>query len=264
MNTSYYCKGFTLLETITATAILAFVIIGPLATIVNSSSYARKTKDTMTAMYLAEGTVEMLQNRYDSIYVLCRKLPDDPACAPLVPNESSAQIAWRLFKTQLTAETGATSCFVSDPNPVNSNPLGCSFDSLDMTGTPTSTPTRYVAGSPECSALVDVAVPISDSISPGNTQAGGIGGLTTNNSVRHIYRCSGVGGRVPTNAVVSAKSFNRSITLEQIPVNFEASALVPFLQQYNDDIRIVSKVEFKTFRNATTSVMITRFMHAHQ
>lgn len=261
MNTSYCRKGFTLLETITATAILAFVIIGPLATIVNSSSYARKTKDTMTAMYLAEGTVEMLQNRYDSIYVLCRKLPDDPACAPLVPNESSAQIAWRLFKTQLASVSGQTSCFINDTTGTP-NPLGCSFDSLDMTGTPTSTPTRYVAGSPECSALVDVAIPISDSTSPGNTQAGGIGGLTTKNSVRHMYRCNGVDGRIPVGASTSTKSFNRSVTLEQIPTSFETNPDI--LQHYNDDIRIVSKVEFKTFRNATTSVMITRFMHAHQ
>jgi prepilin-type N-terminal cleavage/methylation domain-containing protein len=262
MITSSYRKGFTLLETMAATAILAFVIIGPLATIVNSSSYARKTKDTMTAMYLAEGNVEMLQNRYDSIYVLCRKLPDDPACMPLLgTNETSAQIAWRLFKTQLASVSGQTSCFINDTTGTP-NPLGCSFDSLDMTGTPTSTPTRYVAGSPECSALVDVAVPISDSASPGNTQAGGVGSLTTNNSVRHIYRCSGVGGRVPTNAVVSAKSFNRSVTLEQIPTSFETNPDI--LQHYNDDIRIVSKVEFRTFRNSTTSVMITRFMHAHQ
>ena len=165
---SSYRKGFTLLETMAATAILAVVIIGPLATIVNSSSYARKTKDTMTAMYLAEGNVEMLQNRYDSIYVLCRKLPDDPACLPSVPNETSAQIAWRIFKTQLASVSGQTSCFANDTTAPN--PLGCSFDSLDMIGAPTSTPTRYMAGSPECSELVDVAVPITDSVSSGNTQ----------------------------------------------------------------------------------------------
>jgi prepilin-type N-terminal cleavage/methylation domain-containing protein len=255
MNTfSSHSKGFTLLETIVSVAILSFVIIGPLSAIVNSSSYARKTKDTMTATYLAEGTVELLQNQYDSIYVFCRKQPDDSMCKPLAltPNESTSQIAWRVFKVRFAATDGQPSCF---------NPVGCSFDSLDLLGSVTSTPTRYIANSPECSSLVDVAIPVTVSPSS-NTQVGGIGTTATISTVRHAYRCNGVASHIPINSSTSTKTFKRSVVMEILPVSFES--VLPSIQQYNDDIRVVSKVEFKTFRNATTSVMITRFMHAHQ
>jgi type II secretory pathway pseudopilin PulG len=250
-------KGFTLLETLVATLILSFVIIGPLAAIVNSSSYARKAKDTMAATYLAEGTIELLQNQYDSIYVYCRKQPDTPMCAPLatVPNESSANIAWRIFKDRFTATSSQPSCFADNPD-------GCAFDSLSMIGDITVVPTRYVASSPECASIVDVAIPVVSTTSPVNTQVGGLTQISTTTVMRHAYRCSGVTANIPVNATSSAKTFKRRVSLERIAAPFEAG--LPVEQQYNDDIRIVSNVEFKAFGNSTSSVKITRFMHAHQ
>jgi type II secretory pathway pseudopilin PulG len=258
-KTILYRKGFTLLETLTSIGIIALVIIGPLAAIINSSSYARKTKDTMTATYLAEGNIELLQNQYDSLYVYCRKKPDDAMCTPLVtmPNETSSQVAWRLFKERFTATSSQPSCYLAD------NPDGCAFDSLNMIGNATTVPVRYVASSPLCSSMVDVAIPVViDAIVSGN--ANGTSPQVTKTITRHSYRCSGVSSHIPVNATSSAKSFKRSITLERIANPAEAITNSNPAEQYNDDIRIVSKVEFKTFRGSTSSISVTRFMHARQ
>lgn len=249
-------KGFTLLETLASVAIISFVIIGPLAAIVNSSSYARKTKDTMTATYLAEESIELLQNQYDSLFVYCRKNPDLAPCIS-VTGESPSQVAWRVFKTRLSAVDSQPSCYVAD------NPDGCAFDTLNMTGDVTLTPTRYIASSPDCSALVEVTTPVTVLVTPGGANQTG-GGPVERVINRHTYMCKGVNdtARFPAGSATSTKAFTRKITIERLAAPFEA-ALLPD-EQYHDDLRVVTKVDFRTMYGSTGSISITRFMHARQ
>lgn len=247
-------KGFTLLETLASVAIISFVIIGPLAAIVNSSSYARKTKDTMTATYLAEESIELLQNQYDSLFVYCRKNPDVAPCISAT-GESPSQVAWRVFKTRLSAIDSQPSCYLAD------NPDGCAFDTFNMIGDITLTPTRYVASSPSCSTIIEVSTPVTVQVLPPGDQAGGLIDKIIN---RHTYMCKGLNdlSRFPAGASTSTKTFARKITIERLSAPFEALLLPD--QQYHDDLRIVTKVDFRTLYGSTGSVSITRFMHARQ
>jgi type II secretory pathway pseudopilin PulG len=66
-----YTKGFTLIETLVSTFVITMVILGPLTVASNASSYARITKDTLTATYLAQEAIELLRHQQDSIYIRC-------------------------------------------------------------------------------------------------------------------------------------------------------------------------------------------------
>lgn len=229
-------KGFTLLETLTSIAILSLVIIGPLAAIINSSSYARQTKDTMVANYLAEEGVELLQNQYDSLYVFCKKQPSDPFCTPLDPYETAGQIAWRLFKSRMVDNgVGFPSCFV---NGTSINPDGCSYDLVTMIGDITQIPSRYVSTDTTCSDLVDASSTI----------------LGIN---RHVYICKGVPSHL-SGAVLGTKTFSRKVSIEWLPT-FESS---PMLSQYDDDLRVTSSVTYRARNGYTTTSTTTRFMHS--
>ena len=159
MNTKItkYMQGFTLLETITSVGILALVIVGPLSVIISSSSYARQTKDTIVATYLAEESVELLQNQYDSLYVFCQKKPDDAFCALSGDENTTGQAVWRQFKQRLDSGAGQPACYTAK-NGLSSGATGCAFDYLSMTNVSTTTvPTRYTLASQSCPYLVEVA-----------------------------------------------------------------------------------------------------------
>lgn len=242
-------KGFTLLETLTSVAILSVIIVGPLAVIMNSSSYARQSKDTIIANYLAEESVELIQNQYDSLYILCKKNPTDPYCATGT-NETSGQIAWRLFKERLGPVGGQPSCYLID------NPAGCSFDSVNMNNDPTVTPVRYIANSSECPYLVEATTTLTiDRI-----EHVGSGNLITeyhvlSDETRHTYVCKGVAAHIPGTA--GAKSFTRVISVERIASPFLDGELLN-----QDDLRITASVKFNTLNGASSTVKIVRFMHA--
>lgn len=229
-----YLKAFTLLETLTSIAILSFVIIGPLSVIMGSSSYARQTKDVMIATYLAEESVELLQNQYDTLYIYCKNQPADPFCATST-GEVGGQIPWRLFKERLGAIDGYPSCYS------NSNPDGCSFDYLDMAGGATTTPPRYSVNDVECPFLVGVTTPI----------VGGDG------ETLYTYACAGVPAHITGS--VSVMNFVRSVSVEQIPT-FESS--LPEDEQYNDDLRVTAQIKFKGVNGVTQTQKIVRFFHA--
>lgn len=239
--TKYVTQGFTLLETLASVTILTFIVIGPLAVIISSSSYARQTKDTMVATYLAEEAIELLQNHYDSLYVFCKKQPSDPLCTPLVslPNETSGQIAWRVFKQRM-GTGGGTSCYLSE------NSDGCSFDYLDMTAPITyMPPVRYAANATDCSSLTSVET------IPSSNQGGQLSGVSF-----FTYACKGVLSHVT--GTVTGNPFTRSVIMESLPT-FESGS---FYDQYNDDVRITSEVTFKGYNGLTQRVKIVRFLHA--
>ena len=228
-------QAFTLLETLTSIAILAIVIVGPLTVIINSSGYARQTKDTIIATYLAEESVELLQNQYDSLYIYCNKQLGSGPCTTST-GETGGQIAWRVFKERLAV---APSCFSSTPLPPS--PPSCSFDYIDMAGDITSAPSHYdptdtSSGAP-CSFLIEAS--------------------TT--AELHTYLCKGISAHIGTSVVAQNKQYKRKVTLEDIPASFET--VPPYNYRYDDDIRITAEIEFKGIY-ATSSVKITKFMHA--
>lgn len=237
-NCSYHKqnKGFTLLETLVSVGILSLVIIGPLAVIINSSSYARQTKDTVTATYLAEEAIELLQNQYDSLYVFCKKQPADPLCA--TSTETPGQVAWRLFKQRLSISTGQ-SCFLKHEDASADNPYGCSFDFIHMLGDITVPPVRYIATADECRSIVGIA-------------------STTAIGLRHTYVCKGLPAHY-VGGVVETKDFTRSITVEWLPT-FEIDPSM--FNHYNDDLRIVVRVVYRGFNGYPATTTITQFMHS--
>ncbi len=236
-------KGFTLLETLTSIAILSIVIVGPLAVIMNSSSYARQSKDTIVATYLAEESVELIQNQYDSLYILCKKNPTDPYCVTS-SNETSGQISWRLFKERLGPVGGQPSCYSDD------NPSGCSFDSVNMSNDPTATPVRYFANESQCPSLVEATSSVSIMRPTQNSSV-----FTEIVETRHTYVCKGVAAHIPGTAGV--KSYTRTVSVEKITSPFAGGELLN-----QDDLRITASVKFNTLNGASSTVKIVRFMHA--
>lgn len=232
-------RGFTLLETLTSVAILTLTIIGPLTVIMGSSTYARQTKDVMGATYLAEEAVEMIQNRYDSIYVFCNSNPDDEYCEPLNVDETPGEIAWRQFKNQLTALDGNPSCYEID------NVDGCSFDFIDMLEGVTTTPTRYDADDAACLYLVGMTDERPGIEDQEPTQ------VTT-------YVCKGVQEHLAGQA--SGVQYTRKVYLEKLPAVFEG--ILPEDEQYNGDVRIKVEVLFRGANGVQKTLSIIRFLHA--
>ncbi len=228
-------KAFTLLETLTSIAILSLVIIGPLTVIMGSSGYARQTKDVMVATYLAEESIELLQNQYDSLYLFCKNQSGDPLCETET-EEVSGQVAWRLFKERLGSVDGYPSCYTSE------NPSGCSFDYLDMTAPSTTTPPRYVVSGEECPFLTGV---ITD-----------VGGEERDESL-YTYACAGLPSHI-TGSTTNTQ-FTRRVLVEQVPT-FETA--LPQNEQYNDDLRVTAQIEFKGVNGVTQVQKIVRFFHA--
>jgi prepilin-type N-terminal cleavage/methylation domain-containing protein len=161
-------RAFTLLETLVSLAILALVIVGPLAVISSSSGYARQTKDGIVATYLAEEAIELLQNQYASLYIFCKNQPSDPLCVTS-SGETAGQIAWRLFKERLSSSGGQPSCFLKHEDGSSDNPFGCSYDLIDFSGDITSEPpVRYVSSDNECRYLAGASstIPLSSARYP--------------------------------------------------------------------------------------------------
>lgn len=236
-KTTKVTRGFTLLETLTSIAIITFVIIGPLTIIINSSSYAKETKNTIIATYLAEEAIELLQNQYDSLYVFCKKQPSDALCTTTT-SETPGQIAWRVFKDRF-GSGGGQSCYLKQEDGVTpDNPNGCSYDFQNMAGDITISPTRYVSTASECQSVIGVSM-----LSGGS---------------RYMYTCKGVPAHQLGGTLDATKLFQRSVTIDWLPT-FETGTRA---EQYNDDLRIVARVTFRGYNGLSHTVTVTRFMHA--
>ncbi len=193
--------------------------------IATSSSYARQTKDALVATYLAEEMAELIQNQYDSLYVLCSKQPGIEPCVSVV-DETSGQIAWRVFKERFSTISTLTSCFLDQ------NPDGCSFDYIDMQTDIDTNPPRYDATANSCSQVISTR------------QAG----LVT-------YVCMGLPTHI--NGGVTGLFYKRSVYLEHLPT-FESS---PFNEQDYDDIRVTAEVSYRAVNGSVRTVKIVRYIH---
>lgn len=273
-------KGFTLLETLASIAVLSLVIIGPLSVTISSSGYARLTKDTIVATYLAEEAVELLQNQYDSLYIYCKKNASstesggycdaDAAPGGVGTETTTGQTAWRLFKTKLSSvpvqagEAVQPTCYLpKDSNPgytgdVAGNPNGCAFDYVNLQATSTQVLTRYDASEDDCKHVLPVTHAITSSIPVIGIDQSISFTLVTSTTTSYI--CSGTPGHIPVGGTLQSKEYIRTITVEQLPT-FETTAANT---QYNDDLRITSNVSFKGLNGVSHTVKIIRFMHARQ
>lgn len=138
-------RGFTLVETLVSTMIITVVILGPMTVASNASMYARITKDTLIATYLAQEAIELLHHQQDSVYIRCIQ-GTTSTCTP-TGEETPQQLAWSLFKARLGSNVQGPSCFASD------NPSGCSYDFIDMSTNQDQSPTKYVSTASECDTL---------------------------------------------------------------------------------------------------------------
>ncbi len=207
-------RAFTLVETLVATMIISLVILGPLTVAINASTYARQTKDIMTATYLAQEATELLRHLQDSIYLKCVSDTSiaNTVCLPQVDSngiyEIPRQTAWRVFKSFLSS---GVSCF---------DLTGCSYDFISVTSNENVAPTKYLPSSNLCSTL-----------------------SIMNN---YNYVCSGANGSGGT-----VTSFSRSVFVETISTfsgndstyndDLRVSVAVTFKKQngYNRTVKLV-------------------------
>lgn len=147
-------KAFTLVETMVATAIITMVILGPLTVAITSASYAKDSKDAITASYLAHEGIELVRYKRDSAYVECQN--GAPTCVPVsfaaAQMENTQQASWRIFKERMRNAVNPIlglqpSCFTDD------NQDGCSFDVYGMTNTGSDAGERFIGTDDRCSTL---------------------------------------------------------------------------------------------------------------
>lgn len=231
-------QGFTLLETLVSISIITFVVLGPLSFFVNSSSYAKYTRENMVATSLAEEGVELVQNYYDSLLVRCLKSPDTGVCvmtdrekgvSPVSEPLTSFHVAWRVFKDRLHAKDGKPSCFE------NENSSGCSFDFYDMTTSIEDVPVRYRGDAEDCSYLKGVA----------------------SSTFAFVYLCN---EKTTLGTVDTSVAYKRVVTLTHYP-SFSSSTIDGVSYDYDDDILVVSRVTYKVSNGRTNSVEVRRFIH---
>lgn len=221
-------RAFTLLETLGSIAILSTFVLGPLTVAINSSSYARQTKDVMVATYLAEESAELLHNQYDSLYILCRSTSSAP-CIPL-GTETPPRTAWRVFKERLASPSSVTSCFES------ANPDGCSFDFIDMSTDVATGFSVYNAEAGECPKLSLVSK------------------FTVGDTVpRNVFVCSGIPAH--STGVLSSKLYTRTVKATSV-VTFAGSD-----SAYTDDLRIISTVSFKRPNGIGRTITVVDYIH---
>lgn len=138
-------KAFTLVETLVSTMVITTVILGPLMVASNASAYARQTKDTMTAIYLAQEAIELLHHQQDSIYLRC--VGERTTTCISGTNETQSEAAWRMFRDRLSNNAQGASCYAANAA------SGCAYDFIDMTTNEDFNPTKYGASSNLCNNL---------------------------------------------------------------------------------------------------------------
>ncbi|MFA6608427.1 MAG: hypothetical protein WCT07_00765 [Candidatus Paceibacterota bacterium] len=172
-------RAFTLIETLVSIIIITTVILGPLMVASNASAYARQTKDSMIALYLAQEAVELLHHQQDSLYLRCIG-QSNLTCIPQ-DNETQSEAAWRIFRERLSNNVQGATCYGTN------NTTGCAYDFIDMTKDEDFNPSKYDISSNMCNTL---------SLSPG-----------------HFYVCTGAHAQ----SDYTITPFSRSVFITSIP-----------------------------------------------
>lgn len=221
-------RAFTLIETIVSIFIITIVVLGPLTVASDASSYARQTKDTMVATYLAQEAIELLRHQEDSVYLGCLS-ESYTACTPiLIPSsttiETQSEAAWRVFRDRLTnnpvVSNGGASCYAA---------TGCAYDFIDMTGDQSINPNKYDPTGGSCNTL---------SVSP---------------SPENFYVCSGVHG---SSSGYIGTQFSRKVVISSVSNITGADSM------YNTDLRVAVTVSFKSATGFQRQLTVIDFLHA--
>lgn len=215
-------RGFTLVETLVSVFIITIVIVGPMTVAFNASIYAKLTKETMIATYLAQEAVELLRHHQDSVYIRCAD-QNVAKCSP-IGGERPDETAWRVLKERLGNNAEGATCFVTGLS--NPGEPGCSYDFIDMTTNEDFNPPKYASTAVSCNTL---------SYDP----------------VSRIYVCSGVRG-----AGLKPTTFSRTIKIMSVPTFNGAD------QSYSDDLRVTVTVTFTRSNGFVHQVKIVDFLHA--
>lgn len=235
-------KAFTLLEVLASLTIVTMVILGPLTSAIDSSSYARQTKDVMISTYLAEESLELLRHQYTTIYLQC--IHKEGMCTDILnPNlagETDSDKAWRIFKERLDGVGlvggGGTSCF---------NVNGCTYDFFDMKGaTTTNTPTLYSPIGNQCSTLSLVT-------------AAGVG------ANKNYYVCTGVPSHHAAGFTSKKTQYSRRVSIVSAPTFNEPT--VPTggrnIGIYNDDLIMTASVSYRRSNGTLRTIKVIDFLH---
>lgn len=243
LNFKFNPKAFTLIETMVGIVIIVTAITGPLSLAVSSATYARDTKDKMTAIYLAQEVADILRFERDSLLIKCNQNIDTVCHLQDLglgdgSFESPSNAAWRMFKNNL--KSGVVDCFI---DPITDVGTGCAFDFYDFTNQtrfpvnlPPLAPTRYSPSDPGCNYLYRNATSASN------------GGA---------YLCK---GSDPLFTDAHKTKFSRLIKLKSIKT---VDSLNDYFIKYNDDVRVSVTVSYtKSTGFPAKTVEVVDFLHA--
>lgn len=227
-------RAFTLIETMVGIMIITTAIIGPLSVAVGAASYAKDTKDKVTAIYLAQEAVDLLRFERDSLVIKCNQ--EDGGCVfndlyseyGIESFETTSNSAWRMFKERLST---APSCFVTD----NGGEPGCAFDFNGLTKNTSSAPVKY---SPNVGC---------DYLYRDDT------GVVANSA----YLCR---ESDPLFEDKHKTKFKRVIKLKSVSSNPNGNA---YFEKYNDDVLINVTVTYDRKHGFPAKpIIVTDFLHA--
>lgn len=231
--------AFTLIEAIVSTGLIITAIIGPLSVAVNSSNYARDTRNQIIASYLAQESIELLRFYRDTLFLRCVNSTTSCAAQDLGGGnyEQSYEAAWRLFKTGLSGGGGNASCFTA------SNSSGCAYDISSFLQAPGSSPVLYFPGQSSCTYLARDDRKQNASTSP------------TTYTTDGMYLCStNANGFTPT-------TFSRIVKITSIPV-IPGGLVNNYDTNYNDDLRIEVTVQYTQSNGYTKQIKVVDFIRA--
>jgi type II secretory pathway pseudopilin PulG len=239
MKTFSTQSGFTLIEAIVSTGLIITAIIGPLSVAVNSSSYARDTRNQVISSYLAQESVELLRFYRDTIFLRCVNGTSSCTAQDLGSGnyEQSYEAAWRLFKTGLSGGGGNASCFAA------SNPLGCTYDIYSFLQSPGSNPTLYLPSAAGCAYLARDDRKQNSATSSVTYPTDG------------MYLCAGnANGFTPT-------TFTRVVKITSLPV-VPATGADTYDTNYNDDLRVEVVVKYNRSNGFSKQIKVVDFIRA--
>ena len=245
-------RAFTLLEVMASLVIVTMVILGPLTSAINASSYARQTKDVMISTYLAEEAIELLHFQLDSLYLECVSgvLSCDPAgdvSAPEVTDKKASEKAWWLFKKRMSIP--GSSCFDSD---------GRSYDFLSMSTTTGNTASTYATSSSVCSgtSLISSAV-------TGVEDGGGLRNYYTCGTITDINDLRLMNGGSLSVLSIKKSAYSRKVKITSLPSGFETvSPTGPVnLEWFYDDLIVTAEVSFRRSNGVMRTIQVSDFLH---
>ena len=242
-------QAFTLIETLVSVALISLVILGPLSVAITSASYAKNTKDAITATYLAHEGIELVRFKRDSTYVECQNNTATCTVNLLTSGgiETIQQAAWRLFKERFGIDSGLVSsslglqpsCFT------NQSIAGCAFDVYGIVNTGSGVGQRVRGDTDECSTLyTDTRIDQIPPPYPGN----GVG------VTDHIYVCKEKG----ITYSYTDSSYKRVIKLTSTYV----STASQYTKDYEDDVRVDSVVTYTRGMGLLHTVRAIDYLHA--